>query len=123
MSSRSGHMTTEIVFGQMLALWLGDGDEHRVLESDTTGLNVKGNLYLYHPHENEVREDLYLFVASVGHLAPLFTAASCLPCRQPLLGSSGGFSAQLAHAENTAGKAGWLWYEPTRVEGGATPAS
>ena len=29
----------------MLALRLGDGDEHCVLESDTTGLNVKGNLY------------------------------------------------------------------------------
>ena len=31
----------------MLALRLGDGDEHRALESDTTGLNVKGKLYLY----------------------------------------------------------------------------
>ena len=38
-------MTTETVFGQTLALRLGDGDEHRALESDTTGL--KGNLYLY----------------------------------------------------------------------------
>ena len=37
----------ETVFGQTLALWLGNGDEHRVLESDMTGLNVKGNLYLY----------------------------------------------------------------------------
>ena len=37
----------ETVFGQTLALWLGDGDEHHSLESDTTGLNVKGNLYLY----------------------------------------------------------------------------
>ena len=46
MSSRTGHMTTETVFGQTLALRLGDGDEHRALESDTTGLNVKGNLYL-----------------------------------------------------------------------------
>ena len=46
MSSRAGHMTTETVFGQMLALWLGNGDEHRALESNTTGLNVKGNLYL-----------------------------------------------------------------------------
>ena len=36
----------ETVFGQTLALWLGNGDEHRTLESDTTGLNVKGNLYL-----------------------------------------------------------------------------
>ena len=35
------------VFGQTLALWLGNGYEHRPLESDTTGLNVTGNLYLY----------------------------------------------------------------------------
>ena len=47
LSSWAGHMSTETVFGQMLALWLGDGDEHRTLELDTTGLNVKGNLYLY----------------------------------------------------------------------------
>ena len=40
-------MTMETVFGQMLALWIGNRDEHRPLESDTTGLNVKGNLYLY----------------------------------------------------------------------------
>ena len=39
-------MTTETVFGQMLALWLGNGDEHYALELDMTGLNVKGNLYL-----------------------------------------------------------------------------
>ena len=37
----------ETVLGQTLALWLGNGDEHRALESDTTGLNVKENLYLY----------------------------------------------------------------------------
>ena len=37
----------ETVYGQMMALRLGNGDEHRPLESDTTGLNVKGNLYLY----------------------------------------------------------------------------
>ena len=37
-------MTTGMVFGQTLALRLGDGDEHRALESDTLGLNVKGNL-------------------------------------------------------------------------------
>ena len=36
----------ETIFGQTLALQLGDGDEHCILESDTTGLNVKGNLYL-----------------------------------------------------------------------------
>ena len=36
----------ETVFGQRLALRLGNGDEHRPLESDTTDLNVKGNLYL-----------------------------------------------------------------------------
>ena len=47
MSSRVGHVTSEMVYGQMLALRLGDGDGHRALELDTTGLNVKGNLYLY----------------------------------------------------------------------------
>ena len=46
MSSCTGHITTETVFGQTLALWLGNGDEHHPLELDTTGLNVKGNLYL-----------------------------------------------------------------------------
>ena len=46
MSSRTGHVTTEMVFGQTLAR-LGNADEHRALESDTTGLNVKGNIYLY----------------------------------------------------------------------------
>ena len=40
-------MTTETVFGQTLALWFGNGDEQHALELDTTGLNVKGNLYLY----------------------------------------------------------------------------
>ena len=38
-------MTTE-TYGETLALWLGNGDEHHALESDTTGLNVKGNLTL-----------------------------------------------------------------------------
>ena len=47
MSSHTDHVTTETVFGVMLALWLGNGDKHRALESDMTGLNVKGNLYLY----------------------------------------------------------------------------
>ena len=47
MSSHAGHVTTETVFGQTLALWLGNRDEHHALESDTTGLIVKGNLYLY----------------------------------------------------------------------------
>ena len=46
MSSRAGHVTMETVFGQMLALQRGDGDKHCTLESDTSGLNVKGNLYL-----------------------------------------------------------------------------
>ena len=56
MSSHTGHVTTETVFGQTLVLRLGNGDEHHALGSDTTGLNVKGNLYLYltyvfrHPH-------------------------------------------------------------------------
>ena len=47
MSSCAGHVTMETVFGQTLALWLGNGHEHRALESDTTGLSVKGNLYFY----------------------------------------------------------------------------
>ena len=47
MSSHAGHVTTETVYGQKLALWLGDGDEHHPLESNTTELNVKGSLYLY----------------------------------------------------------------------------
>ena len=46
-SSRAGHMTMETVFGQTLALRLRNGDEHHALESDTSGLNVTGNLYLY----------------------------------------------------------------------------
>ena len=36
----------ETVYRQTLVLWFGDGDEHRALESDTTGQIVKGNLYL-----------------------------------------------------------------------------
>ena len=47
MFSHAGHVTTETVFRQTLDLWLGNRDEHRALESDMTGLNVKGNLYLY----------------------------------------------------------------------------
>ena len=47
MSSHAGHVTTETAYGQMLALWLGNADAHRPLESDTTGQIVKGNLYLY----------------------------------------------------------------------------
>ena len=47
MSSCTGHVTTETIFGQTLALQLGNGDEHRALESDMTGLNVMGNLYLF----------------------------------------------------------------------------
>ena len=53
MSSRADHVTMETVFGQTLALWLGDGDEHRPLESDTTGLNVKGNLYFTYKRANQ----------------------------------------------------------------------
>ena len=45
--SHAGHVTMETVYGQTLALQLGDRDEHHPVESDTTGLNVKGNLYLY----------------------------------------------------------------------------
>ena len=37
----------ENVYRQTVAPWLGDGHEHRALELDTIGLNVKGNLYLY----------------------------------------------------------------------------
>ena len=36
----------EMVYRQTLALQLGNGDEHHALEADTSGLNVKGNLYL-----------------------------------------------------------------------------
>ena len=50
-------MTTEIVYGQTLALWLGNGDEYCPLESDMAGLNVKGNLYLY--------LDLFIFTHSL----------------------------------------------------------
>ena len=32
-SSHAGHMTTETVFGEMLALRLGNGDEHRVADN------------------------------------------------------------------------------------------
>ena len=46
MYSRTGHMTMETVYGQTLALRLGNGDEYCPLELDITGLNVKGNLYL-----------------------------------------------------------------------------
>ena len=46
-SSCAGHMTMETVYRQTLALQHGNGDEHRPLELDTAGLNVKGNLYLY----------------------------------------------------------------------------
>ena len=46
-SSHTGHMATETVYRQMLALWLGNRDEHSPLELDITGLNVKENLYLY----------------------------------------------------------------------------
>ena len=47
MSRCTGHVTMETVYGQTLALWLGDGDEHCSLALDMIGLNVKGNLYLY----------------------------------------------------------------------------
>ena len=47
MSSSAGNVTTETFYGQMLALRLGNRDEHCALELDMTGLNVKGNLYLY----------------------------------------------------------------------------
>ena len=43
----------ETVFGKTLALWPGNGDEHRTLELDMTGLNVKGNLYLYYSMSNQ----------------------------------------------------------------------
>ena len=46
-SSCAGHVTTETIFGQTLALWLGNGDDQHALELDTTGLNVMGNLYLW----------------------------------------------------------------------------
>ena len=64
-SSRAGHVTTEIVHGQTLALWLGDRDEHCPLESDITGLNVKGNLYLYLLKK---RKCLFLIKATLNFL-------------------------------------------------------
>ena len=60
MSSHAGHVTTETVYGQTLALRLGDGDEHRALESDTTQLNVKGNLYLYGDIQSMRRYEILL---------------------------------------------------------------
>ena len=47
MSSCTGHVITKNIYGQTLALQLGNGDEQRPLELETTGLNVKGNLYFY----------------------------------------------------------------------------
>ena len=44
MSSCAGHVTTETVFRQTLALWLGNKDEHCAIELDMTGLNVKGDI-------------------------------------------------------------------------------
>ena len=58
MSSHTSHMTMETVYGQMQALRLGDRDEHRALESDTTGLNVKENLYLYNAMKAELLDAL-----------------------------------------------------------------
>ena len=46
-SSHAGHVTTETVYGQTLALRLGNGDEHHPLELDRTGQFVKENLILY----------------------------------------------------------------------------
>ena len=47
MSSRAGYVTMEnCLWTKTLALWFGNGDEHRPLESDTTEQIVKGNLYL-----------------------------------------------------------------------------
>ena len=66
MPSCAGHVTTETVFGQTLALRLGDGDEHHALELDTTGLNVKGNLYLIHADQGEHAERVMGFEASLS---------------------------------------------------------
>ena len=35
------------IYAPLMALRLVKGDEHHALESDMTGLKVKGNLYLY----------------------------------------------------------------------------
>ena len=48
-------MAPETVYGQTLALLFENGDEHRALESDTTGLNVKGNLYLLTHNRKKLR--------------------------------------------------------------------
>ena len=49
----------ENVFGLMLALQLGNGDGHRALELDTTGLNVTGNLYLTDNKKEENGNDYH----------------------------------------------------------------
>ena len=37
----------KIVFGQTLALWLGNGDEHRPLESNTTGQKLSRGTFTF----------------------------------------------------------------------------
>ena len=72
MYSCAGHVTMVTVFGQTLALQLGNGDEPHALESDMTGLNVKGeNLYLYCSIMNALSyvadfEALFWFWANAG---------------------------------------------------------
>ena len=58
MSSHAGHVTMETVFRESLALWLGNRDEHHALESDTTGLIVKGNLYRYPESPTSTGQDV-----------------------------------------------------------------
>ena len=45
--SHTGHVTTETVFGQALALWLEKRDERRPLESDTTGLKMSRGTFTF----------------------------------------------------------------------------
>ena len=73
MSSHTGHVTAETVYGQTLALQLGNGDEHRTLESDTTGLNVKGNLYLTYILSNPMFSPLAFLIRIMALLCePVF---------------------------------------------------
>ena len=68
--NRDGHVTMETVYGQTLTLRLGDGDEHHALKSDMTGLNVKGNLYLYHisPQPSFLKAVVFVVVLSLSHV-------------------------------------------------------
>ena len=79
MSSRTGHVTTETVYGQTLALRLGNGNEHCALESDTMGLNVKGNLYLTTHIKQTVTLPRKHFATCLGVMTPQVEKHCCTP--------------------------------------------